>query len=123
MGPLQSELNIYIESVRPSLALEGENSLLVNDRGKRPSRVDIWRWLEAWSRQAGFEKTVSPHQLRHGCATAMLEAGADLRAIQKLLGHANIQTTQIYTSVSTSKMHEAIEEHHPLSGVTDGLDN
>lgn len=116
VGPLHSELEIYLESVRPSIALEEERSLLVNDRGKRPSRVDIWRWLEAWSRAAGFEKTVSPHQLRHGCATAMLEAGADLRAIQKLLGHANIQTTQIYTSVSTSKMHETIEEHHPFSG-------
>ena len=123
--PLHSELMVYIENVRPYLAQPDERSLLVNDRGKRPSRVDIWRWLEAWSRAAGFEKTVSPHQLRHGCATAMLDAGADLRSIQKLLGHANIQTTQIYTSVSTGKMHETIEEHHPFSKASQGepLDN
>jgi len=123
VGPLQSELDIYLNSVRPHLALEGERSLLVNDRGKRPSRVDLWRWLEAWSRVAGFEKTVSPHQLRHGCATAMLNAGADLRAIQKLLGHVNIQTTQIYTSVSTGKMHETIQEHHPFSNPSQGLED
>jgi len=113
---LLDELKVYVRQVRPELAREEESSVLVNDRGRRPSRVDIWRWLDAWSKKAGFEKTIHPHQFRHGCATAMLEAGADLRSIQKLLGHSSIQTTQIYTSVSTSKMRNTIEEHHPLSG-------
>ncbi len=112
---LQKELALYIEHVRPHLCKEEEVAILVNDRGHRPSRVDIWRWLDAWSTKAGFEQTINPHKFRHGCATALLEAGADLRSIQKLLGHSSIQTTQIYTSVSTAKMRETIDEHHPLS--------
>lgn len=112
---LQTELKIYLDQVRPHLAKEGTDSILVNDRGHRPSRVDIWRWLDAWSKRAGFEHTINPHKFRHGCATALLEAGADLRSIQKLLGHSSIQTTQIYTTVSTNKMRDTIDEHHPLS--------
>ena len=112
---IRHELNIYLRQVRPHLIKTNEKSILINDRGKRPSRVDIWRWLETWSKRAGFEKTIHPHQFRHGCATALLESGADLRSIQKLLGHSSIQTTQIYTSVSTQKMREAIDENHPLS--------
>jgi integrase/recombinase XerD len=112
---LQTELKIYLEQVRPHLCKENSPSILVNDRGHRPSRVDIWRWLDAWSKRAGFENTINPHKFRHGCATALLDAGADLRSIQKLLGHSSIQTTQIYTTVSTTKMRETIDEHHPLS--------
>ena len=114
---LQQELQIYIEKVRPHLCQEATTSILVNDRGRRPSRVDIWRWLDAWSKRAGFSKTLSPHKFRHGCATSLLEEGADLRSIQKLLGHSSIQTTQIYTSVSTTKMRETVEQFHPLSGL------
>lgn len=114
---LLGELKVYIQHVRPHLAKNENQSILVNDRGHRPSRVDIWRWLDAWSKRAGFEATVNPHKFRHGCATALLEGGADLRSIQKLLGHSSIQTTQIYTSVSTGKMRETLDAHHPLSGV------
>ncbi len=114
-GYLLKELKIYLRQVRPHLARESEISIVVNDRGRRPSRVDIWRWLDRWSKGAGFEKTIHPHQFRHGCATALLESGADLRSIQKLLGHASIQTTQIYTTVSTGKMQETVNRHHPFS--------
>lgn len=114
---LAVELKSYLEQVRPKLAKPGSHSILMNDRGKRPSRVDIWRWLAAWSEKAGFEETVNPHRFRHGCATALLEGGADLRSIQMLLGHSSIQTTQIYTSVSTSKIKEEIDKHHPLSNI------
>jgi integrase/recombinase XerD len=116
---LLHELKVYLRQVRHHLAKETETSILVNDRGKRPSRVDIWRWLDAWSKRAGFDKTIHPHQFRHGCATALLESGADLRSIQKLLGHSSIQTTQIYTSVSTRKMQETVDEHHPLSELSE----
>lgn len=116
---LQGELKLYLEEVRPHLTKENNQSILVNDRGHRPSRVDIWRWLDAWSKRAGFDHTINPHKFRHGCATALLEAGADLRSIQKLLGHSSIQTTQIYTTVSTNKMRDTIDEHHPLSGKKD----
>ncbi len=112
---LVQAVNQYLELVRPGLAKEKIESLLVNDRGHRPSRIDVWRWLMAWSAKAGFDEPVSPHQLRHGCATALLDAGADLRSIQLLLGHSSIQTTQIYTSVSTQHLREAVDEFHPLS--------
>jgi integrase/recombinase XerD len=90
-------------------------AILINDRGHRPSRVDVWRWLAAWSAKAGFPEPVSPHRFRHGCATALLESGADLRSIQMLLGHASIQTTQIYTNVTTGTVAKTVDEHHPLS--------
>lgn len=116
---LLTELKDYIRHVRPHLVKQTTNSILVNDRGNRPSRIDIWRWLDAWSKKAGFETTISPHQFRHGCATALLEGGADLRTIQMLLGHSSIQTTQIYTSVSGKKLKEEIDKHHPFSGLKD----
>ncbi len=116
--PLKKELQLYLKEIRPRLVKGQKKSILINDRGNRPSRVDIWRWLAAWSKTAGFEETVNPHKFRHGCATALLESGADLRSIQMLLGHASIQTTQIYTNVTDTSMSEAIDEHHPLSGVS-----
>jgi len=116
---LNRELKAYLEVARPVLAREKTPSILINDRGHRPSRVDIWRWLAAWSIKAGFEEPVSPHRFRHGCATALLEAGADLRSIQMLLGHASIQTTQIYTSVTTKNLTDTIDDHHPLSHLED----
>lgn len=116
---LVSELKAYLTQIRPHLAKEGETSLLVNERGNRPSRVDIWRWLAHWSKVAGFPEPVGPHRFRHGCATALLESGADLRSIQMLLGHSSLQTTQIYTTVSTRKLAEAVEKAHPLSDMKD----
>jgi integrase/recombinase XerD len=112
---LARELRAYLQNARPNLLREKLPSVLINDRGHRPSRVDVWRWLAAWSTKAGFDEPVNPHRFRHGCATALLEAGADLRSIQMLLGHASIQTTQIYTNVSTRSLSEAVDEHHPLS--------
>ena len=114
-------LDVYLKKSYPILAEKAVpgSSLLLNDRGHRPSRVDIWRWLAAWSAKAGFDEPIHPHQFRHGCATALLEGGADLRSIQLLLGHASIQTTQVYTTVTTSTAAKAIEEHHPLAKMKD----
>ena len=125
--PLTSILAEYLAQFlrehRPVLqkisAEENNVSLLLNDRGHRPSRVDIWRWLAFWSQRAGFSTPVSPHRFRHACATVLLENGADLRSIQVLLGHASIQTTQIYTSVTTQNLQRTVAEHHPLSGPSD----
>jgi len=110
-------LTHYLKEVRPNLIKQKSNAVLMNDRGKRPSRVDIWRWLDAWSKKAGFEETMSPHRFRHGCATSLLEGGADLRSIQMLLGHSSIQTTQVYTHVNQKQMKSEIKQHHPLSDV------
>lgn len=112
---LAAFLTEYLKNVRPHLCDGSEQAILINDRGHRPSRVDVWRWLAAWSAKAGFPEPVNPHRFRHACATSLLENGADLRSIQMLLGHASIQTTQIYTNVSTRTMASAIDEHHPLS--------
>jgi integrase/recombinase XerD len=106
----------YLEH-RQNLAQATERSLIVNDRGNRPSRIDIFRWLKRWSSAAGFDKNVSPHKLRHACATHLLKAGVDLRTIQTLLGHASIATTEIYTKVENTDLQETVRDHHPMSAV------
>lgn len=116
---LVQELKSYLKEVRPALVKEGsvEDSILINDRGHRPSRVDIWRWLAAWSTKAGFNEPVHPHRFRHGCATALLESGADLKTIQMILGHASLQTTQIYTNVTTQRLVDTVAKFHPLAKI------
>lgn len=116
---LATQLRDYLETAREQILKEKSSTLLVNDRGHRPSRVDIWRWLAAWSAKAGFDEPVGPHRFRHGCATALLESGADLRSIQVLLGHSSIQTTQIYTNVTTQNLVKTVDDHHPLSNIED----
>ena len=118
---LWAKLNEYIKNHRPYLiktqGLKNTNNhaILINNRGKRPSRIDVYRWLSFWSKKAGFLEVKSPHQFRHGFATSLLENGADLRSIQLLLGHSSIQTTEIYTSVQQAHLKKTIKEHHPLS--------
>jgi len=108
-------LNLYLTESRPYFMNKEKTSLFFNNRGNRPSRVDIWRWLKKWSLKAGLDGVKNPHSFRHGCATELLEKGANLRSIQKLLGHSNIQTTQIYTSVTGGQLKSAVNQHHPLS--------
>jgi len=89
--------------------------LFLGNKGRPLTRVAFWRIIARYARQAGIEDPISPHTLRHSFATHMLDGGADLRAIQELLGHANIVTTQIYTHISVDRLREVYRAYHPRS--------
>lgn len=115
-------LSDYLENHRKDVCFDlKERALLVNKKSNRPSRIDIWRWLDSWSKLAGFKERVHPHQFRHACATALLENGANLRSIQVLLGHTSLQTTQMYTTVSKGHLNKTLDESHPFAKVDLGL--
>ena len=90
-----------------------EDYVFLNRRGAHLTRTMILIMIKAQAKEAGIQKTISPHTLRHSCATALLEGGADLRFIQALLGHEDIGTTEIYTHIDTSTLRQEILEHHP----------
>ena len=87
--------------------------VFVNDRGRALSRTAVWQIVKHHARGAGIARNVTPHMLRHSFATHLLDNGADLRAVQELLGHADISTTQIYTHVSVERLTRAHKEFHP----------
>ncbi len=91
---------------------EGD-SLFVTNRGKPIDRVFVWRMIKQYGKQAGIQKNISPHTLRHSFATHLLENGAELRVIQEMLGHSSVATTDRYTQISNRHLHEAFERYHP----------
>jgi integrase/recombinase XerD len=113
VAPAVEKLQTYLNQGRPQL-LQGRDSpyLFVNRRGGRLSRQGFWKILKHYARQAGV-RDLSPHTLRHSFATHLLSRGANLRALQMLLGHADLATTQIYTHLDAARLREAHQKAHP----------
>ena len=110
----QSWVRRYLASARPRLARGRSSPALFLSRLGRPlSRQGLWKILRAYAKAAGIDRRVSPHTLRHSFATHLLERGADLRAVQIMLGHADISTTQIYTHVSRAHLKAVYDRYHP----------
>ncbi|OZM57128.1 site-specific tyrosine recombinase XerD [Lottiidibacillus patelloidae] len=115
LGSLAKQaIETYIQGGRKEL-LKGkrEEALFLNHHGKRLSRQGFWKILKLLAKEAKIEKELTPHTLRHSFATHLLENGADLRAVQEMLGHADISTTQIYTHVSKERLKDLYTAHHP----------
>ena len=110
-------VDAYLVRGRPALAAAGRGipALFLNTRGARLSRQSAWAVLQQTAARAGVAQHVSPHTLRHSFATHLLEGGADLRAVQEMLGHVSITTTEIYTHLDRDYLRQVITEFHPRS--------
>ncbi|MES2652262.1 MAG: site-specific tyrosine recombinase XerD [Bacteroidota bacterium] len=110
-------LDIYINQVRLHLNIKKghEDFVFLNRFGSRLSRISIFTLIKSLSAKAGIHKTISPHTFRHSFATHLIEGGADLRAVQEMLGHASITTTEIYTHLDRDYLRSVITQYHPRS--------
>lgn len=108
-------LNIYKDEVRvhQAIAKGHEEFVFLNRRGKKLSRVMIFLIIKKTAEQAGIEKNISPHTFRHSFATHLIEGGADLRAVQEMLGHESITTTEIYTHLDRDYLRQVLTDFHP----------
>ncbi len=117
-GAARRALEEYLVQTRPELLRRAAGrseaaALFLNSRGGRLGRQGCWKVLKHHARAAGLDRVVSPHTLRHSFATHMLDAGADIRVVQELLGHSSLATTQVYTLVSDRHLHEVYVTSHP----------
>ena len=116
ISPLtQKYINLYKDQVRVAMKIEAafNDTLFLNRRGKQLTRAMIFTIVKTLGEKAEIQKNISPHTFRHSFATHLLENGADLRAIQMMLGHESITTTEIYMHVDTSHLKEVINKFHP----------
>lgn len=114
-GPAVKGINIYKNHVRVHVPVKAGNEdiLFLNRRGKKLSRVMIFTIIKNLAKQAGITKNISPHTFRHSFATHLVEGGADLRAVQEMLGHESITTTEIYTHLNREYLRETLQQYHP----------
>jgi len=105
----------YLKKSRPLLMRKSksENNLFLNSRGTKLSRMGVWKIIDRYVKEAGIKKEVHPHTFRHSFATHLLEGGADLRAVQEMLGHTDISTTQIYTHIDRDYIKQVHKQYHP----------
>lgn len=110
-------LRLYLDSVRPHIKIKdgNEDIVFLNRRGSALSRVMIFLIIKELAQKIGLQKTVSPHSFRHSFASHLVEGGADLRAVQDMLGHESITTTEIYTHIDRDYLHSIITQYHPRS--------
>jgi integrase/recombinase XerD len=107
---------VYLRELRPRLDRGGgQGIMLLNANGGPLTRMGAWKIVRKYVERAGISKRVTPHTLRHSFATHLLEGGADLRAVQEMLGHADISTTQIYTHVDREYLRAIHRQYHPRS--------
>lgn len=118
-GTAVSQIKLYREHVRPFLKTikkGDEDILFLNRRGSKLSRVMVFMILKDLTEKTGIKKNIHPHTLRHSFATHLVEAGADLRAVQEMLGHKSITTTEIYTHLDRGYLRQTLEKYHPRFG-------
>jgi len=110
----QEKIEAYLAGARPGFD-RGRNAaaLFLTHHGRAMTRQGFWKLLGGYARKAGIRRALSPHTLRHSFATHLLEHGADLRAVQAMLGHADIGTTQVYTHLSRGRLKAVFAKHHP----------
>jgi integrase/recombinase XerD len=110
-------ISIYMDSVRNHLNIHKDHTdfLFLNKRGRKLTRVMVFLIIKDLASRAGIRKSISPHTMRHSFATHLVEGGADLRAVQEMLGHESITTTEIYTHLNRKYLREAILKFHPRS--------
>ncbi len=109
------EIDLYLQQRKMMKIIYDENILFLNRRGKKLSRVMVFTIIKDLAVKAGIKKKISPHTFRHSFATHMVEAGADLRAVQEMLGHESILTTEIYTHIDRSFLRDTLIMFHPRS--------
>jgi integrase/recombinase XerD len=110
-------VRIYLEDIRVHIPVQKgfESYVFLNRRGKKLTRVMVFMIIKDLAKKTGLNKTISPHTFRHSFATHLLEGGADLRAVQEMLGHESITTTEIYTHLDRDYLRQVIQEFHPRS--------
>ena len=119
MVPIGSDaikfIKIYKDDIRVHISIkkDQEDILFLNRRGSKLSRVMIFLILKELAKKAGITKSISPHTFRHSFATHLVEGGADLRAVQEMLGHESITTTEIYTHLDREYLRDTLQQFHP----------